>query len=187
MIFRTPSSTGRPTGPYIPPIRSILSLGQSIQHAAVQFRRTQRRNRPKCSHCRPQRRNRPKCSHCRPQYPIDPRPLNRANQCIMTVVQIAMDQAFDRHFGSVQQPTSPPPPTQSNSLVKKKKRNQRTRQQYKKKAHTQAQHVLIPVQEVDHKQEVELVQISVEKPSKHVVLQLWNWVATSPQHATVIP
>ena len=49
---------------------------------------------------------------------------------IMTAVQIAMDQAFDRHFGPLQQPNptspTPPPPTQPN-LLAKQKRNQKTR------------------------------------------------------------
>ena len=103
---------------------------------------------------------------------------------IMTAVQIAMDQAFDQHFSQQPNPTSPtPPPTQPNSLAKKK-RNQKTRKQYKKKAQAQAQRVTSQVQEVDS------VQIGVEKPGKHVVLQCiqsraWDWVATSP-HAVIL-
>ena len=125
---------------------------------------------------------------------------------LMTAFQIAMDRAFDqsfdrftakldrrfkrleRHFGPLQQPTSTPTPIPTPlTSPAKKKRNQKTRQQYKKKA--QAQRVtIIQVQEVDRSQEVEhSVQSSVEKASKHVVLQSWDWVATSPQHAAVIP
>ena len=106
---------------------------------------------------------------------------------LMTAFQIALDQSFDQHFGPVQQPSpSPPtpPPTQPNSLAKKK-RNQKTRNQYKKKAQSQAQGVsMVQVQEVDRSQEVDSLQISVEKEaSKHVFLQyIWEccW------HAVVI-
>ena len=96
----------------------------------------------------------------------------------MTAFQIAMNQSFDQHFGSVQQPNPTPPPTQPISLAKKK-RNQKTRNQKKK---AQAQRVASQDQEVKHSygQEVEhSVQIIVEKvPSKHVVLKHivpWDW------------
>ena len=101
---------------------------------------------------------------------------------LMTAIQFAMDQSFDQHFGPVQHSPPTPPPTQPISLAKKK-RNQRTRNQYKKKAKAQAQRAMVQVQEVEHLD----VQISVEKASKHVVLQLmgaWN-VATS-WHAAAI-
>ena len=90
---------------------------------------------------------------------------------------------FDQPVGPLQQPVQQPnptptsPPTQSISPAKKK-RNQKSRNQRKKKA--QAQHITIQVQEVEHSD----VQISVEKASKHVVLQLWDYVATS-WHAVI--
>ena len=97
----------------------------------------------------------------------------------------AYAQSFERLYRPFQQPPSTPSQQQPISLAKKK-RNRKTRQQYKKKK-AQAQHVTMQVQEVDHMQEVEHLkaQISAEKASKHVVLQSWNWVATSPQHAVI--
>ena len=76
----------------------------------------------------------------------------------------------------------------------KHKRNVKTREQYKKKAKAKAQaHVTVQVQEAEYTQEVEhtqevkhSVRIIVEKSGKHVFLQSWNWVTTSPQHAAVI-
>ena len=71
-------------------------------------------------------------------------------------------------------------PTPLTPLAKKK-RNQKTRNQYKKKAQSQAQRVTIQMQEVDS------IQISAKKVSKHVVLHRkapWDWMATS-WHAVI--
>ena len=106
---------------------------------------------------------------------------------LMTAFQIAMDQAFDRHFGPVQQPnpTTPSPPTQPNSLAKKK-RNQKTRNQKKAKAQTQAQAQRVTIQEVEH---TGIKAYVVEKVSRHVVLHHqapWDWMATSSHgHAAI--
>ena len=98
---------------------------------------------------------------------------------------------FEQPVGPLQQPVqqpnptppSPPtpPPTQPISLAKKK-RNQKTRQQHKRK-----QALRVTVQEVDHMQEVKLVQISVEQmASKHVVLQVMGaWAMTTSLHAVI--
>ena len=103
------------------------------------------------------------------------------------LISDAVDQAFNRHFGPLQQllqqPT-PSPLTQPTSPAKKK-RNQKTRQQHKRKqAQAQSQCVtMMQVQEVDHIQEVEHLEAS-----KHVVLHRqtsWDWMATSPQHAVI--
>ena len=94
---------------------------------------------------------------------------------------------FNQHVGPVQQsnPSPPTPPhTQSNSLAKKK-RNQKTRNQYKKKA--QAQRItMVQVQEVDHSQEVEHLDVQIgvnQEASKHVVLQ--PWMTTESLHAAI--
>ena len=106
---------------------------------------------------------------------------------ILKLFQAVFDQPLQQ---PVQQPNSSPPtppPTQPNSLAKKK-RNQKTRQQYKRKQ-AQAQAQRVTIQEVEHSygQEVDSVQISVEKvPSKQVVLP-WDWMTTSSLHTAGIP
>ena len=82
----------------------------------------------------------------------------------MTAFQIALDNAFDQHFGPLQQPN----PILLTPLTKKK-RNQKTRDHHKKKK-AQAQAQRVTIQEIEHSD----VQISVEKASKHMVLQLWD-------------
>ena len=86
----------------------------------------------------------------------------------------------------MQQPMQQPNPTPASPPLispAKKKRNQKTRQHHKK---AKAQRVTVQVQEVDHIQEVKHLdgQISVEKASKHVVLQPWVWMTTS-LHAAI--
>ena len=81
---------------------------------------------------------------------------------------------FSQVFNQQPNPT-PPPPTQPTPLAKKK-------------AQSQTQRVTtVQVQEVNHIQEVEHldVQISVKNEAgKHVVLP-WDYVATSPWHAVI--
>ena len=102
----------------------------------------------------------------------------------------------NQRVGPLQQPIQQPSPAvnsfspyySSSYAVRfagqEEAKTRKTRNQYKKKAQAQ----LVTIQEVKHSygQEMDSVRISLEKvASKHVVLQLWDWMATS-LHAAVI-
>ena len=109
-----------------------------------------------------------------------------------TILSLLKD--LEVKLAAIVQAAIPPTPqsdpsslTQQSESLAKRKRNQRTRKQHKrKKAQAQAQRVT--VQELDHMQEVDLVQISVEKASKHeafVKSLTWNGIPTVAWHAVI--
>ena len=119
--------------------------------------------------------------------------LNNLEAKLAAILQASISPTSQPLQSSPSPPTNPP--TQPKSLAKKK-RNQRTRQQHKK-AKAQAQRVTtVQVQEADHIQEVEHldVQISVVKASKHEAMAksfvssvTWHWIPTSAHWHAVIP